>query len=215
MPDNSGYHIVTGIDSNSCENSDTMYIELMDNPTITYSVNPVVFGNDASIMVTIDGGTPWEDCGNLEPCQEPYLYDWDIDGTGDLDDDLNLFYLNPGNYFLTVYDSLTCRDTATISIGNNFQVFIPTAITPNADGFNDNWVIKGINNFPNASILVFDIQGQVIFQHNNINGSYQPWNGTYLSGQLLLSADYYYQIILDTDNPNPNNTLTGSIMITY
>ena len=215
MPDNSGYHIVTGIDSNSCENSDTMYIELMDNPTITYSVNPVVFGNDASIMVTIDGGTPWEDCGNLAPCQEPYLYDWDIDGTGDLDDDLNLFYLNPGNYFLTVYDSLTCRDTATISIGNNFQVFIPTAITPNADGFNDNWVIKGINNFPNASILVFDIQGQVIFQHNNINGSYQPWNGTYLSGQLLLSADYYYQIILDTDNPNPNNTLTGSIMITY
>ena len=128
---------------------------------------------------------------------------------------MNLFYLNPGNYFLTVYDSLTCRDTATISIGNNFQVFIPTAITPNADGFNDNWVIKGINNFQNASILVFDIQGQVIFQHNNINGSYQPWNGTYLSGQLLLSADYYYQIILDTDNPNPNNTLTGSIMITY
>ena len=76
-------------------------------------------------------------------------------------------------------------------------------------------MIKGINNFPNASILVFDIQGQVIFQHNNINGSYQPWNGTYLSGQLLLSADYYYQIILDTDNPTPNNTLTGSIMITY
>ena len=102
------------------------------------------------------------------PCQEPYLYDWDTDGIGDMDDDLHLFYLNPGNYFITVYDSLTCRDTATITIENDFQVFIPNAITPNADGFNDNWDIRGINNFPTASILIFDIQGQVIFQHSNI-----------------------------------------------
>ena len=152
---------------------------------------------------------------NLIPRQEPYVYDWDIDGMGDIDDDLNLFYLNPGNYFLTVYDSLTCRDTATITVENNFQVYIPTAITPNNDGFNDTWKLKGINNFPNASILVFDIQGQVIYQHSNINGSYQEWNGTYQNGQLLLSADYYYQIILDADNPTSTNTFTGSIIITY
>ena len=80
---------------------------------------------------------------------------------------------------------------------------------------NDLKKIRGINNFPTASILVFNIQGQVIFQHSNINGDYQPWNGTYLNGQLLLAADYYYQIILDTDNPTQSNTLTGSIMITY
>jgi gliding motility-associated-like protein len=220
IPETPGFHIVTGIDSNRCENTDTMYIEIKENPEINYTINPVVYGNDASIMVTVSGGNPWQDCGIAEfeqagPCQEPYLYDWDSDGLGDMDDDLHLFYLNPGNYFITVYDSLTCRDTATITINDDYQIFIPTAITPNADGYNDTWLIRGINNFPSASILVFDIQGQVIFQHNNNNGDYQPWNGTYQSGQLLLSADYYYQIILDTDNPTQNNTLTGSIMITF
>ena len=221
IPEISGYHIVTGVDSNRCENTDTMYVEIKENPEISYTVTPVIYGNDANIMVTVTGGTPWEDCGIAEfeqagPCQEPYLYDWDTDGLGDMDDDLHLFYLNPGNYFITVYDSLTCRDTATITIENDFQVFIPNAITPNADGYNDTWDIRGINNFPNASILIFDIQGQVIFQHSNIiNGDYQPWNGTYLNGQLLIAADYYYQIILDTDNPTQSNTLTGSIMITF
>ena len=220
IPETSGYHVVTGVDSNRCENTDTMYIEIKENPEISYTVSPVIYGNDANIMVTVNGGTPWKDCGIVEfgqggPCQEPYLYDWDTDGIGDMDDELHLFYLNPGNYFLTVYDSLTCRDTATITIDNNFQVYIPNAVTPNADGFNDTWDIIGINNFPTASILVFDIQGQVIYQHSNINGNYQPWTGTYQNGQLLIAADYYYQIILDTDNPTQSNTLTGSIMITY
>ena len=219
-PEISGNYIVIGTDSNRCENIDSMSIEIMENPVINYTVSPVIYGNDANIMVTVTGGNPWKDCGIAEfeqpgPCQEPYLYDWDIDGLGDMDDDLHLFYLNPGSYFITVYDSLTCRDTATITIENSFEIFVPSAITPNNDGYNDTWDIRGINNFPTATILVFDIQGQVIYQHNNADRDYQPWNARYLNGELIISADYYYQIILDSDNPNLNNTKTGSIIIVY
>jgi gliding motility-associated-like protein len=219
-PEISGNYIVIGTDSNRCENIDSMFIEIMENPVINYTVSPVIYGNDANIMLNITGGNPWKDCGIAEfeqpgPCQEPYLYDWDIDGLGDMDDDLHLFYLNPGNYFITVYDSLTCRDTATITIENSFEIFVPSAITPNNDGYNDTWDIRGINNFPTATILVFDIQGQVVYQHNNADGDYQPWNARYLNGELIISADYYYQIILDSDNPNLNNTKTGSIIIVY
>ena len=215
IPEASGNYIVTGTDSNRCENTDTIYVEMMENPIIDYTVTPVVYGNDATIMVDVTGGNPWLDCGTLQPCQQPYNYDWDIDGLGDMDDDLHQFYLNPGNYFITVYDSLNCRDTATIKIENSFEIFVPSAITPNNDGYNDTWDIRGINNFPTATILVFDIQGQVIFQHNNADGDYQPWNARYLNGQIIISADYYYQIILDSNNPNVNNTKTGSIIIVY
>ncbi len=41
------------------------------------------------------------------------------------------------------------------------------------------------------------------------------WDARYLNGQIILSADYYYQIILDADNPTVNNTKTGSIIIVY
>ena len=53
------------------------------------------------------------------------------------------------------------------------------------------------------------------FFDNDADGDYQPWNARYLNGQIIISADYYYQIILDSDNPNINNTKTGSVIIVY
>ena len=52
VPETSGYHIVTGVDSNRCENTDTMYVEIKENPEISYTVTPVIYGNDANIMVS-------------------------------------------------------------------------------------------------------------------------------------------------------------------
>jgi gliding motility-associated-like protein len=214
-PDYSSFYILTGIDSNGCRNFDTTYIEVTENPVISYTTKSVIYGNDATIMVYISGGTPWEDCGGLEPCQEPYLYDWDIDGLGDVDDQLHQFYLNSGSYFLTIYDSLSCSDTSTITVEGNFQIFVPDAVTPNADGINDTWDILGINNYPNASIKVFNIQGQIIFEHNNSNnGDFQPWPATFSDGQALPASDYYYHIILDPNNLNVS-PLTGALIITY
>ena len=214
-PDYSSFYILTGIDSNGCRNFDTTYIEVTENPVISYTTTSVIYGNDATIMVYISGGTPWEDCGGLEPCQEPYLYDWDIDGLGDVDDQLHQFYLSSGNYFLTIYDSLSCSDTSTITVKGDFQIFIPDAVTPNADGINDTWDILGINNYPNASIKVFNIQGQIIFEHNTINdGDFQPWPATFSDGQALPASDYYYHIILDPNNLNVS-PLTGALIITY
>ena len=40
-----------------------MYVELKENPEISYTVKPVIYGNDANIMVTVTGGNPWLDCG--------------------------------------------------------------------------------------------------------------------------------------------------------
>ena len=111
------------------------------------------------------------------------------------------------NFYLEI-DCITNNESLT-------NIVFPKFITPNNDGYNDTWDIRGINNFPTATILVFDIQGQVIFQHNNADGDYQPWNARYLNGQIIISADYYYQIILDSDNPNINNTKTGSVIIVY
>ena len=116
---------------------------------------------------------------------------------------------------MTIYDSLSCSDTSTITVEGNFQIFVPDAVTPNADGINDTWDILGINNYPNASIKVFNIQGQIIFEHNNSNdGDFQPWPATFSDGQALPASDYYYHIILDPNNLNVS-PLTGALIITY
>ena len=72
---------------------------------------------------------------------------------------------------------------------------IPKFFTPNQDGFNDYWNIKGINNTYNAKtvIHVFDRYGKLISKLNPLD---QGWDGNF-NGQPLPSDDYWYSIALE------------------
>jgi gliding motility-associated-like protein len=69
---------------------------------------------------------------------------------------------------------------------------IANAITPNADGVNDYWQITGIENYPKATVSIFNRNGQLIFESK---GYAKPFNGTY-NNQKLPAGVYYYIISL-------------------
>ena len=191
-------YIVEGVDTNGCINTDSIFVSIAPLPIIdSVNIIDVQYGFDAAIYTTTTSGTP------------PYVYDWDIDGLGDLDDGPNLFYINPGQYQLNVYDSLGCTDSTLVDIASNFQIYIAEAITPNNDGFNDTWVILGLYNYPQAEIKVFNSFGQIVFENQ---GYYQYWDGKTTGGRLLPASDYYYVIYLD---PSITIPLYGTITITY
>lgn len=72
---------------------------------------------------------------------------------------------------------------------------VPKFFTPNNDGFNDYWNIKGVNaNFnTNAVIYIFDRYGKFIKQ---IISSSQGWDGT-INGNPLPADDYWYTLKLE------------------
>ncbi|MFV8353024.1 T9SS type B sorting domain-containing protein [Flavobacterium sp. XS2P14] len=72
---------------------------------------------------------------------------------------------------------------------------IPNFFTPNQDGFNDYWNIKGVNKTFNAktAIHVFDRYGKLINKLNPLN---QGWDGNF-NGRPLPSDDYWYTIALE------------------
>ncbi|MFT5253114.1 MAG: gliding motility-associated-like protein [Flavobacteriales bacterium] len=72
---------------------------------------------------------------------------------------------------------------------------IPNYFTPNGDGFNDYWNIKGVNASFNAKtiIYIFDRYGKLITQ---IKPTSQGWNGT-LNGQQMPATDYWYSVQLE------------------
>ncbi|PIF63414.1 T9SS type B sorting domain-containing protein [Flavobacterium sp. 11] len=72
---------------------------------------------------------------------------------------------------------------------------VPKFFTPNGDGYNDYWNVKGVNeNFnENSIIYIFDRYGKLLKQ---ILASSQGWDGTFL-GLPLSSDDYWYSIKLD------------------
>ena len=72
---------------------------------------------------------------------------------------------------------------------------VPQFFTPNGDGVNDTWNIKGANDkfYSNSIIYIFDRFGKLIKQ---IKPFGPGWDGMY-NGQVLTSTDYWYSIKFD------------------
>lgn len=74
----------------------------------------------------------------------------------------------------------------------NFTIFsLSNSFTPNSDGFNDFWVISGLENYPNSEIIISDKMGNTVLK-TVINGKFQ-WDGKYL-GRPLPTDNYWYVI---------------------
>jgi gliding motility-associated-like protein len=85
------------------------------------------------------------------------------------------------------------------------SVDIDNAFTPNGDGINDYWKIADIENYPNATVQVFNRYGDKVFESK---GYTKPFDGTYNGGQLPTGV-YYYIINLS----NACSLITGSLTI--
>ncbi|WP_254454485.1 T9SS type B sorting domain-containing protein [Flavobacterium sp. M31R6] len=76
-------------------------------------------------------------------------------------------------------------------------IIVPKYFTPNNDGYNDVWEIKGLINYPLAEVILFDRYGKKIAQLNHSN---RGWDGTFNKNPLP-ATDYWYVLKLDTNSP--------------
>jgi len=95
-------------------------------------------------------------------------------------------------YTVTGTDDNGCTATDAVSVLVEYCLDIPGGISPNGDNANDTWTIIGLDQYPDAKVLVFDRWGQKVFSGDATNAT---WNGTY-EGKELPTADYYYIIEL-------------------
>ncbi|MBA0883736.1 T9SS type B sorting domain-containing protein [Flavobacterium undicola] len=119
-------------------------------------------------------------------------YEYSLDDSNGFYQDANLFENLPaGIHEVYIRDKNGCGITnETIAI-----LGVPKYFTPNNDGFNDYWNIKGINSEFNSKtvIHIFDRYGKLI---KDINPQSQGWDGTF-NGHQLPSDDYWYTAKLE------------------
>lgn len=104
------------------------------------------------------------------------------------------FWNVPGGY-QTVYvrnNSQCGLDTENIIVWAT-----PNFFTPNADGYNDEWEVKGMEVFPNAEVIIFNRFGKPLY---TLNTSNPKWNGTY-NDIPLPASDYWFHLKLDDSIP--------------
>ena len=95
---------------------------------------------------------------------------------------------------VTTEDGCTATDEVTITVIPRVQPV--NTFSPNGDNINDTWEIKNIENYPNATVEVFNRWGNQVFKSDVRLPA--TWDGTH-KGSALPLATYYYIIRLDRD----------------
>jgi gliding motility-associated-like protein len=127
--------------------------------TITVNATPYV-GDGSNFAYSLDGQTPQDD---------------------------NVFYnVGPGPHEITVIDKNGCG-TRSLPIPVEL-VTSPAAFTPNGDGINDRWDIKGDISY--STLSIFDRFGRLLKQLNQNSGG---WDGT-INSQTLPADDYWFSV---------------------
>jgi gliding motility-associated-like protein len=94
-------------------------------------------------------------------------------------------------YFLTITDYNTgCvnYDTITIFVSTEFNVFVPTAFSPNLDGFNDELYVRGTG-IKTFTLDVFDRWGGKVYSGSDFK---KGWDGTKDDKPVMAGVYAYY-----------------------
>lgn len=76
------------------------------------------------------------------------------------------------------------------NIPENDEFNIPNSFSPNGDGINDLFIIRGLK--PNTKLIIFDRAGEKIYHSDNYNND---WNGESDNGKKQRTNTYWYVVI--------------------
>jgi len=159
---------------------------------VTNSNSPVCIGSSLELTVeTVEGGTyQWTGPnGYSSITQNPEI--------------LSATEVVAGTYYLTVSDNGCISAPSSIYIVVNnciVDLFIPEGFSPNGDGINDLFVIRGIENYHNNKIVIFNRWGNKVFEASPYNNTWDGRSmfGLNFGGDTLPVGTYFY--VLDLGN---------------
>jgi gliding motility-associated-like protein len=123
-------------------------------------------------------------------------------------------YTYVGNFpvMLIATNIYGCTDTTyrIVPVTEEFTMYIPDAFTPNGDGLNDVFNVKGAGFLEEGfEMRIYDRWGELIFKTNNV---YEGWNGK-VKGVDAKSDVYIYKIRCYTTVQNIKKEFVGHVTL--
>lgn len=180
--DTSGKYTVSLIVKDSlCRDSISKNIEIYQPPV-----------PDMKIMM--DSCSPWV---RFKTSSDGVLnYFWDFgDGLASSDKEPKHKYNDAGLYRIIFYvnKDTTCQDSLTMLIDvkkySEDDIIVPNVFTPNNDGINDLFTIKGLNfNCQEYKLYIYNRWGEIVYESE---GEQISWDGTW-KNKTIDAATYYW-----------------------
>jgi len=121
-------------------------------------------------------------------------------------------YQDTGSYCVSMItmDVHGCTDTVTscLVVEPSFNLYIPSAFTPNGDTKNPTFAPKG-DYIKSFEMYIFDRWGMQIYHTKDIT---QGWDGTVNGGSVAQEDTYIYKIMV-TDAENHQHTYIGNVTL--
>jgi gliding motility-associated-like protein len=155
QPNQSGLYTVTVTDVNGCvdEADVTLAISQFGGPELIASDTVLCPGE--TLVLTATGAVSYSWSG-----PDGFM------GSGAVQTITNISLSQSGVYIVVGVDEYGCDGVDSVNIlvtQKGDCLFIPELVTPNGDNMNDVWVIQGIENYPKASVSIFNRWGNLIF----------------------------------------------------
>jgi gliding motility-associated-like protein len=182
------------LDGTNCTRTKRFNITASETPNIRV-INVKDNAENNQIAVIIEGVGEYQfalDYQNFEDANAP---------------DGHIFYnVTEGLHLVRIIDLNGCGEITTEVPVISFPKFV----TPNGDGINDVWQIRGNEAYSLINVSIFDRNGKVISQFTNTDSG---WNGTYL-GKKALPTDYWF-VATFIDNKGRQIIRKGHFSLVY
>ncbi len=170
--------MIVSYEGNTIAEDDVEIVDFVNSTTFDAGANDQFYaGATFSVVSSVSKGTLTNDGDGMFT----YLPDVTTDGTDE---------------FTYEVCSVNCPNECdqakvTIAVSIDTDCSIPTIITPNGDGYNDEFLIaclKATSKYPNNKVTIFNEWGDQVFEASPYQND---WKGTY-NGQELPVGTYFY-----------------------
>lgn len=170
-PDSNIRYYLTVLDSNKCEDKDSVLVSVVQPPT----------------TVTIDSTICDDKTITVDAQNTGFSYLWSTGATN------QITTLDSGKHFVILSNSCFADTSHYIITGKDCypEFIVPTAFSPNGDGLNDVFRVSK-ENIVHVKMIIFNRWGEVMFKGE---GSNPEWDGTY-KGKPCQIDHYVYMIEL-------------------
>jgi gliding motility-associated-like protein len=177
-----GFYRATTFSSALCSVSDSFRVTVFNNPTADAGRDTVMYRNKPIVLFGSGGvNFRWEPAAL---CITPNAASTEINPPTDT------------SFILRVIDGNGCIgfDTVNVRVLDIEPpapvAIIPNMITPNNDGMNDAWDLRGVPDLSNCAMFIYNGYGKLVYEYS---GAYNhDWTGTDQAGKTLDQGTYLY-----------------------